>query len=204
MEVKAANDSGGVGMLGMWAVLVDTSGVVCAVANTEEGNLSVNAELAHRILAAHKANTSNIFSNNKATTASGQLYTQSLPGGTLYNVNLDSKVDPYSGNVRNFGTLKDPLIGKRIGGFSSLAGGLGLYDAKKTKVGAIGVSGNSRCTDHLVAWKIRDKLAGGAYVSSNIPGGFSPLGNDALVLDVSPDPTGSGGPGYSPRGLEQA
>jgi len=193
--------SGGLPILGVWAALVDTTGTVCAVVSSEEGDLSVNSELAHRILAVQKANTSNAFSNSRTTTASGQLYTQSLPGGTLYGVMLNSPIDAHTGPVSRFGTARDPIIGKRIGGYSPLAGGLGLYNSARRKVGAIGVSGQSRCTDHLIAWKVRNKLANGAFVNTNIPLGFSPTGTDALVLDVIPDPTGSGGPGRSPSGL---
>lgn len=192
--------NGGVDILGVWATLVDTSGIVCAVVSSEDGDLSVNGELAHRIFSAHKANTATSFSNSKAATASGQLYAQALPGGTLYNVTL-TPLDLNAGNVRRFGTARDPMIGKRVGGFSALAGGLALYNSAKRKVGAIGVSGQSRCTDHLIAWKVRNKLADGAFVNTNIPFGFSPTGTDALVLDVTPDPTGSGGPGHSPSGL---
>lgn len=90
------------------------------------------------------------------------------------------------------------MVGKRVGGFNVLGGGLALYNSAKIKVGAIGVSGQSRCTDHLIAWKVRNKLANGAFVNTNVPFGFSPTGTDALVLDFIPDPTGSGGPGHSP------
>ncbi len=117
LEVK--NDpvgNGGVPILGVWAALVDTTGAVCAVVSSEEGDLSVNSELAHRIFAIQKANTSNAFSNSRSATASGQLYTQSLPGGTLYGAMLNTAINFNAGNVAKFGTAKDPLIGKRIGG----------------------------------------------------------------------------------------
>lgn len=202
--LEVTNDpagNGGVPILGVWAALVDTTGTVCAVVSSEEGDLSVNSELAHRIFSVQKANTSNAFSNSKSTTASGQLYTQSLPGGTLYGAMLNTPINVNAGDVTKFGTVKDPIIGKRVGGYNAWAGGLGLYNSAKIKVGAIGVSGQSRCTDHLIAWKVRNKLANGAFVNTNIPFGFSPTGTDALVLDVIPDPTGSGGPGHSPSGL---
>jgi uncharacterized protein GlcG (DUF336 family) len=193
--------NGGVNVLGLWATIMDTTGTVCAVVSTEEGDLSVNAELAHRIFSAQKANTANAFSNSKAATASGQLYTQALPGGTLYNANLNSRVEMNSGDPSRFGTVRDPMVGKRVGGFNAWGGGLALYDSNKNKVGALGVSGQSRCSDHLIAWKVRNTLANGAYIWTNVPFGFSSAGTDALVLDVIPDPTGSGGPGHSPSGL---
>lgn len=202
VDVNDPAGSGGLEILRVWATLVDTSGRVCAVASTEEGDdLSVSAELAHRIFSAHKANTATAFSNLRFGTASGQLYTQALPGGTLYGATLPFLINLSAGDERKFGTAQDPMVGKRVGGFSALAGGLALYNSDKVKVGAIGVSGQSRCTDHLIAWKVRNKLANGAFVNTNVPSGFSPTGTDALVLDVTPDPTGSGGPGHSPSGL---
>lgn len=72
LEVK--NDpagNGGVDFLGVWATLVDSSGRVCAVVSSDDGDLSVNSELAHRIFSAHKANSANSFSNSRFTTPSG-------------------------------------------------------------------------------------------------------------------------------------
>ena len=44
--------------------------------------------------------------------------------------------------------------GKRVGGINVFGGGLTLYRNRK-KVGAIGVSGGTSCTDHVVAGKVR-------------------------------------------------
>jgi hypothetical protein len=45
-------------------------------------------------------------------------------------------------------------------------GGLALYK-KGVKVGAIGVSGDTSCTDHATAWKLRALLG-----FDNVPAGF--------------------------------
>jgi hypothetical protein len=97
------------------------------------------------------------------------------------------------------------MIGKRVGGFNAMGGGLALYDANKKKVGAIGVSGDASCTAHIVAWKVREALANGAYSVANLPWG--PIGDgsannpfsDALVQDLVANP--DGGPSFSPSGL---
>lgn len=67
----------------------------------------------------------------------------------------------YQGSASEFGTDEDPLIGKRIGGVNVFGGGLALYQGGK-KVGAIGVSGDTSCTDHVVAWKVRHALGFGS------------------------------------------
>ena len=88
-----------------------------------------------------------------------------------------------------YGTDSDPLNNKRIGGVNTFGGGLALYNSAKVKVGAIGVSGDTSCTDHAVAWKIRSLLklnyVPGGFVSgwSGTPG-FTVLG-DEMIIDTS-------------------
>jgi hypothetical protein len=53
-----------------------------------------------------------------------------------------------------------------------------------TQIGAIGVSGDTSCTDHIVAWRVRDALN-----LDNIPGGVGDGGtNDNLILADTPTP----------------
>ena len=53
----------------------------------------------------------------------------------------------------------------RSGGFG---GGVGLYNAAGTLVGALGVSGDSSCADHVIAWRTRNELN-----LDHVPGGVS-------------------------------
>src|SRR5256886_15294007 len=94
-------------------------------------------------------------------------------------------------------TLKDFMVGKRIGGINVFGGGLALYDADGTLVGGLGVSGDASCADHNIAWKMRYNLrldhvpAGGAGKgqggkikyqlpkSVRAPGGGPPRGSAA-------------------------
>jgi hypothetical protein len=46
-------------------------------------------------------------------------------------------------------------------------------------LGAIGVSGDSSCADHNIAWKIRHKIG-----FDHIPGGVSPDKDDNIVYDI--------------------
>jgi hypothetical protein len=50
------------------------------------------------------------------------------------------------------------MVGQRIGGVNVFGGGLPLYNARKQLVGAIGVSGDTSCADHNIAWRTRARL----------------------------------------------
>jgi len=58
----------------------------------------------------------------------------------------------------DYGSRKDFMVGKRIGGINVFGGGLALYDADGTLVGGLGVSGDASCADHNIAWKMRYNL----------------------------------------------
>ena len=64
-------------------------------------------------------------------------------------------------------------------------GGLALYKAGGTLVGAVGVSGDSSCADHNIAWRTRKNLN-----LDFIPGGVSgdPARPDNIVYDITPQP----------------
>ena len=84
------------------------------------------------------------------------------------------------------------MVGKRIGGINVFGGGLALYDATGELIGAVGVSGDTSCADHNIAWKVRDAL-----VLDYVPGGVDPLsGTDNIVYDIQPDGTSPSGWGH--------
>jgi uncharacterized protein GlcG (DUF336 family) len=185
--------NGGFGMP-VWLALLNTKGEVCAVLNqvgsSADGiDITQEASLGHRIFAIHKANTANAFSHSRIAIASASLYNAFQPGGALdsdaTNI-INNQLNPYAGNTVKFGTPIDPLIGKVVGGASGLGGGLALFDKNHKKVGAIGVSGDTVCTDHVIAWKIREMLAKGAYTGKNVPFGVSGTQNDMMVQDITP------------------
>src|SRR5262249_45150301 len=64
----------------------------------------------------------------------------------------------YQGPASAFGRSDDPMVGQRIGGVNVFGGGLALYNARKELVGAIGVSGDTSCADHNIAWRTRHAL----------------------------------------------
>lgn len=60
-------------------------------------------------------------------------------------------------------------------------GGLALYNSNKVLVGALGVSGDSSCADHVIAWKLRHALN-----LDYVPGGVSGDSKrpDNIVYDI--------------------
>lgn len=175
----------------MWLTLVDDSGKVCHVVNSLSGSQSALRDiwLGSRVISAQKANTANAFSTGLLALSTANLYKAVQPGGSLYGLQHSNPVDPtvaYEGDAHKFGTTKDPLIKDRVGGINVFGGGLALYNSGKVKVGAIGVSGDTSCTDHVVAWKVREAVASGAFHAANVPGGVSTGGvNDAMIQGVT-------------------
>lgn len=193
-ELKAAldtatgtppNGNGGFN-LNMWATVVNRDGVVCAVAFT--GDDRGDQWPGSRVISAQKANTANAFSLPGLALSTANLYSAVQPGGTLFGLQHSNPVDTgvaYGGSPGNYGQPNDPMVGRRIGGVNVFGGGLGLYNAKVPTqlVGGIGVSGDSSCADHNVAWKTRHALD-----LDFVPAGVSgdPLRPDNIVFDITP------------------
>src|SRR2546422_1801689 len=151
----------------MWATVVDRDGVVCAVAFS---GVNRGAQWpGSRVISAQKANTANAFSldSSSNTGGSGQpnglalstanLYSAVQPGGSLFGLQFSNPVstdDAYDGQSAKYGTAQDPMVGSKIGGVNVFGGGLALYAVGKKIVGAVGVSGDTSCADHNIAWRV--------------------------------------------------
>ena len=108
------------------------------------------------------------------------------PGGSLYGLQASNPVDTsvaYGGNSGNYGQQNDPMVGGKIGGVNVFGGGLALYNSAKVLIGAIGVSGDSSCADHNIAWKTRHGL-GLDWVPAGVSGNASHPDN--IVYDIIP------------------
>jgi uncharacterized protein GlcG (DUF336 family) len=163
--------NGGLGF-NMWATIVANDGTVCAVAFS--GSKYTDQWLGSRVISAQKANTANDFSLSKGAPPSfsslqssglalstANLYSAVQPGGSLYGLQHSNPVDPevaYQGNAQLYGTPNDPLVGQKVGGVNVFGGGLALYARGGVKIGGVGVSGDQSCTDHFVAWHVRNNL----------------------------------------------
>src|ERR1700738_1668238 len=158
LDFARAQSNGGFN-LDMWATVVNRDGVVCEVAFT--GSNRGSQWPGSRVISAQKANTANAFSLPILALSTANLWAAVQPGGTLYGLQHSNPVDTetaYRGPATNFGQTNDPMIGRRIGGVNVFGGGLALYNAKKQLVGAIGVSGDTSCADHNIAWRTRHAL----------------------------------------------
>ncbi len=189
----------------MWATLVNRDGVVCAVALS--GTNRAAQWPGSRVISAQKANTANAFSldSNSFSNGSGQvaglalstanLYSATQPGGSLYGLQHSNPVDTeaaYKQPSANYGTPNDPLVGKKIGGVNVFGGGLALYSAHKKVVGGLGLSGDTSCADHNIAWRVRHALA--LDFLSGVGGVSGDLARpDNIIFDISPNPNGGTG-----------
>jgi hypothetical protein len=215
--------NGGFGF-NMWGTIVDNSGIVCAVAFT--GANFTSQWLGSRVISAQKANTGNAFSLCKGCTpgtsavstsglaiSTANLFSAVQPGGSLYGLQHSNPVDTEVGygnpapgqnppkSAATFGTTGDPMVGDRIGGVNVFGGGLGLYRGG-VKVGGLGVSGDTSCTDHMVAWRTRHALNLDQFQGVTGPAKVfagDTTHPDNIIYDIAPNP--NGGTGNSKSGF---
>jgi len=184
--LEAVVDPGGNGGLGneMWATVVDRDGVVCLVAKSGAAGEQWPGS---RVISAQKANTANAFSLPGLALSTANLYSAVQPGGSLYGLQHSNPVDTavaYTGSAATWGTAADDLVGDKIGGVNVFGGGFALYDSLGALVGGLGVSGDTSCTDHIVAWKVRNSL-GLDRLDVNPTAGVSATGDDNIIFDIT-------------------
>lgn len=163
-----------------WAAVVNRDGIVCAVvfSGPDRGAQWPGS----RAIAAEKASTANALSKPDFALSTANLWAASQPGGSLYSLVGSAPPNPaaaYAGNPADFGQPNDPMIGKPIGGVIVFGGGLPLYDASGKMLGGLGLSGDTSCADHVIAWKVRHSLGLDA-----VPAGVAPNASDNMILDV--------------------
>lgn len=174
--------NGGFG-LNMWGTVVNRDGVVCAVAFT--GSDRGSQWPGSRVISAQKANTANAFSLTKLALSTANLYSAVQPGGSLFGLQASNPVNTrvaYRGDATDYGKSNDPMVGGKIGGVNVFGGGLALYNAKGQLIGAVGVSGDSSCADHNIAWRTRHNLTLD-YVPAGVSGDATRPDN--IVYDIT-------------------
>jgi uncharacterized protein GlcG (DUF336 family) len=166
-----------------WAVIVDRDGIVCAVVFSGPDR---SAEWpGSRLIAAENA-----LSGPNFALSTANLYTASQPGQSLFSLTSSAPPNPaaaFAGPPDAFGQQNDPMVGKPIGGVIVFGGGLPLYTSKGHIVGGLGVSGDTSCADHVIAWKVRHSLG-----LDGVPMGVAPGQNDNMVLDIQNGQSSSG------------
>jgi len=185
-DAKTAVENGGL-ELPMWASVVDRDGVVCAVAFS--GQERDDQWPGSRIISVQKAYTANAFSLKGLALSTANLYSAVQPGGSLFGLQESNPINTtaaYAGSPEAFGTTSDPLIGQRIGGINVFGGGLALYN-KDGIIGAVGVSGDTSCADHNIAWRVRQVLD-----LATVPNGVSKNKDDGIIFDIKNGKSKSG------------
>jgi uncharacterized protein GlcG (DUF336 family) len=189
----------------MWGTIVDRDGIVCAVAFSG-ANRSAQWP-GSRVISAQKANTANSFSLDSTSSSGGSghpnglslstanLYSAVQPGGSLFGLQESNPVNTavaYLGPSSLYGTSTDPMTGNKIGGVNVFGGGLALYGPGKVLLGGVGVSGDTSCADHNIAWRVRNLLALDHLLG--VGGVSGDLGRpDNIIFDIAPNPLGGTG-----------
>jgi uncharacterized protein GlcG (DUF336 family) len=158
----------------MWSAIVDREGVLCSIIRVGD------AWPGSRAIAIAKANTANGFSNDALALSTANLYGPTQPGGPLYGLNNSN---PFNPDFLSQGSG----IGRVPGGVITFGGGLALYENGRV-IGGLGLSGDTACADHVIAYRMR-RLAR----LDAIPGGVGPGNTDNILYAA---------PGATPMGFE--
>lgn len=168
----------------MWSAIVDRQGRLCSVISIGD------AWPGSRAIAIAKAHTANGFSNNKLALSTANLYSAVQPGGPLFGLNESNPFNPHF-------LAPGTGIGRVPGGVITFGGGVALYLGGRV-IGGLGLSGDTSCADHAIAYRMRqlaglDRIPGGpnngtdniVYLSSNeAPNAFEHP--RCLPTDVTP------------------
>jgi uncharacterized protein GlcG (DUF336 family) len=160
----------------MWSAVVDRQGVLCSVIRVGD------AWPGSRAIAIAKASTANGFSNDALALSTANLYAPTQPGGSLYGLNNSNPFNP------DF-LPQGSGVGRVPGGVITFGGGVALYENGQV-IGGLGLSGDTACADHVIAYRMR-RLAR----LDGIPGGVGPNNTDNILYAA---------PGTTPSGFEHA
>lgn len=146
----------------MWSAVVDRKGRLCSVTSIGD------AWPGSRAIAIAKASTANDFSNSGLALSTANLYAPTQPNGSLYGLNNSNPFNPAF-------LPQASGIGYVPGGVITFGGGVALYQGGQV-IGGLGVSGDSSCADHSVAYRMRRNAS-----LNGIPGGVAADGTDNII-----------------------
>jgi uncharacterized protein GlcG (DUF336 family) len=132
-----------------WAAIVNRSGELCVTVVATDDPAS--AWPGSQAIAKAKAYTANAYSTDTMPLSTARLYTLTQPGHSLWGV---AEPNPFNPNCLEMPQDADKTNGKICGGSVAFGGGVALYKGK-TKVGALGASGDTPCADHEMAKRMR-------------------------------------------------
>lgn len=143
----------------IWWAVVDRQGVLCDVDKIGDAWPDSHAK------AIAKAGTANGFSNESLALSTANLYAATQPGGLLYGLNNSNPFDAH------YLTQKSG-IGFVTGGIITFGGGVALYQGS-TVIGGLGISGDTPCVDHAIAFNMRTELNLTPAIPTPVPVGFN-------------------------------
>ena len=132
-----------------WASIVNRQGELCATAVATDDPAS--AWPGSQAISKAKAYTANAYSTDGLPLSTARLYTLTQPGHSLWGV---GEPNPFRADCLVPPTDMNATSGKICGGSIAFGGGVPLYKGK-TRVGGLGVSGDTACADHEIAKRIR-------------------------------------------------
>ncbi len=132
-----------------WAAIVNRQGEICATAVATDDPAS--AWPGSQAIAKAKAYTANAYSTDDLALSTARLYTLTQPGHSLWGV---SEPNPFRADCLTSPQNPGATDGRVCGGSISFGGGVPLYKGK-TRVGGLGVSGDTACADHEIAKRMR-------------------------------------------------
>jgi uncharacterized protein GlcG (DUF336 family) len=136
-----------------WVSVVNRNGELCATAVATDDPAS--AWPGSQAISKAKAYTANAYSTDTLALSTARLYTLTQPGHSLWGV---AEPNPFNVNCLVAPGKSGDTDGKICGGSIAFGGGVPLY-REKTRVGGLGVSGDTACADHEIAKRVRH-LAG--------------------------------------------
>src|SRR5712692_1359156 len=145
----------------MWGAVVNREGKLCAVAASQDDATQVWP--GSQAIAKAKAYTANAFSLDSLALSTARLYTFTQPGHSLWSLGQSNLWDPGfiappSGNGGGKNQIAAGLI--------FFGGGVPLYNSSGKIIGGLGISGDTSCTDHEIAKRVRN------LANLNPPGGM--------------------------------
>ena len=134
----------------------------------------VSLSMTSRAIAIAKASTANDFSNSALALSTANLYAPTQPGGSLYGLKDSNPFNPLF-DQQNLG------VGFVPGGIITFGGGVALYEGTQV-IGGLGVSGDSSCADHAIAYRMRhmaglDTIPGGVGLNHTDNISYAPIGS---------------------------
>jgi uncharacterized protein GlcG (DUF336 family) len=160
----------------MWSAVVDRQGILCSVIKTGD------AWPGSRAIAIAKAETANDFSNDKLALSTANLYGPTQPGGSLYGLNNSNPFNPFYNSITQ-GQGPGTGVNLNPGGIITFGGGVALY-LNGQVIGGLGVSGDTSCADHAIAYRMRH-----AAGYDKIPNGPNNGTDNIAYYPIAPFPT---------------